>query len=88
MPATTESQKTARRAKSVPSEAPREKRVGRPKAKTPLVPLALSVPPRIKKWLQDEAEADRRTVSSFVNILLEDLYKQTHPEEVEGQQES
>ena len=77
MPAVTSTQKTARRATSLPSTANREKRVGRPKAEAKLVPLAISVPPYIKEWLQKMAEADRRTVSAYVNIILEDVYKKS-----------
>jgi hypothetical protein len=77
MPAVTRTQKTARRATSLPSTANREKRVGRPKAEAKLVPLATSVPPYIKEWLQKMAEADRRTVSSYVNIILEDVYRKS-----------
>ena len=81
MPSTTPVQKAARRLRSIPSDEPREKKMGRPKAKNPMVPLSLCVPPKIKEWLQSQAEADRRTVSAYVNILLEDIYKQSHPEE-------
>lgn len=43
-----------------------------------VTPTAVRLPPDLKEWVKDQAKKDRRSVSGWIQVLIEGKKEQTH----------